>query len=649
MICTVLAGKTLEEILDILQDPYVEMAEIRLDSCRLNQKETEELFSECEKPLVATCRMDSWEEALSRLELAIISGATFADLGVEAPAPVSKRFRRLCEENDTRIIRSFHNFEGTPDPDYLRQVVERCYRYGADVAKIVTYCRDAEDCLAVMSLYEGVADPSRLIAFGMGEKGRETRLECLRKGAPFSYAALSEEEAAAPGQWGVEKMHQAVYGDLPGFWRDSLGMPCSKSFAQRAIIAAALAEGVSHLSGYTPCEDSESAIRAAKALGAKVVRRGATLTITGIACRGEMLPCLEKVDAGESGLLARLMIPLAAALGPGHCTVTGERTLLNRPLPGAADIMASFGVVLKGTKVPVELGGRLLPGTAEISGREGSQLISGLLFALPLLSKGTTLRVTEPRSLPYMFITLDVLKKFGVRIGCEMEGDADLLAEQDWSGCSDIVFRIRGAQTFKAADIDLEADWSSAAPFLVAGAVFGFAEVTGLDMHSLQADLSILDVLVEAGAGVSVYEDDGVAMVRKAPLEAFTVDLSNAPDLFPSVAVLAAFCPGTSRIAGMGRLASKESDRGAAILQSLEKMGVEARREGDELTVEGKSLASRCLGGEMIRGGKYTCWRDHRMAMALKIASLGAEEDFEIEEKECVAKSFPEFFCNFDG
>jgi len=648
MICTVLAGKTFEEILDILQDPFVEMAEIRLDSCRLSDKEISDLFSECEKPLVATCRLESWDEAISKLGLAIESGATFADLDVGAPAPVSKRFRRLCEENDTRIIRSWHSFDGTPDLDYLRQIVERCYRYGADVAKVITTCRDEADCLSVLSLYDSASDPSRLVAFGMGEEGRGTRIECLKRGAPFSYAALSEEETVAPGQWSVEKMHEAVYGELPGFWRDSLQMPCSKSFAQRAIIAAALAEGTSHLSGYTPCEDSESAIRAAKALGAKVFRRADTLTITGIACRGEMLPCLESVDAGESGLLARLMIPIAAALGPGLCTVTGERTLLQRPLPGAADIMASFGVVLKGTKVPVEVCGRLLPGIAEISGRGGSQLISGLLFALPLLSKATTLKVSDPKSLPYMFITLDVLKKFGVRIECEMEGEADLLEAQDWSGCTDVVFRTRGGQALKAADLRLEADWSSAAPFLVAGAVFGFAEVCGLDMRSLQADLSILDVLVEAGAGVSVYEDDGVVMVRKAPLEAFTTDLSNAPDLFPSVAVLAAFCPGQSRIAGMGRLASKESDRGAAILESLRKMGVEASREGDELVVEGKSLAQRSLSGEMILGGKYSCFRDHRMAMALKIASLGCPESFEIEEKECVAKSFPEFFCNFD-
>lgn len=648
MICTVLAGKTLEEILDILQDPFVEMAEIRLDSCPLDSKEIADLFSECDKPLVATCRLDSWEETLSKLELAIESGATFADLDVGAPAPVSKRFRRLCEENDTRIIRSWHSFEGTPEPDYLLQIVERCYRYGADVAKIVVTCRNGEDCRVVESLYDGAAEPSALVAFGMGEEGRETRIECLRRGAPFSYAALSEGEKTAPGQWTLEKMHEAVYGDLPGFWRDSLEMPCSKSFAQRAIVAAALAEGVSKLSGYTPCEDSESAIRVAKALGAKVSRRGDVLSITGIGCHGEMLPALESVDAGESGLLARLMIPLAAALGPGNSSVTGERTLLERPLPGAADIMASFGVVLKGTRVPVEVCGRLLPGTAEISGRHGSQLISGLLYALPMLSKPSTLRVTDPKSLPYMFITLDVLKKFGVRIDCEMEGDADLLAEQDWSGCTDVVFRTKGGQSLKAAEIDLETDWSSAAPFLVAGAVFGFAEVCGLDLRSLQADLSILDILVEAGAGVSVYEEDGVVMVRKAPLETFTTDLSNAPDLFPSVAVLAAFCPGQSRIAGMGRLASKESDRGAAILESLSKMGVAACREGDELVVEGRSLASRCLDGALLRGGKYSCWRDHRVAMALKIASLGSKEEFEIADKGCVAKSFPLFFETFD-
>ena len=660
MICTSIQGKTFEEILDILQDVFVEMAEIRLDRCPLTRAQIDELFSECEKPLIATCRASelrarygekAQDEALRRLQTAIEAGAAFADLELEAPVAASKAFRKMCYDNDTRIIRSWHDFGGTPDGAYLMQVVERCYRYGADIAKVVTTCKTAADAERVEALYGGVmsngcsVEASRLVAFGMGDAGRGSRLECLKKGAPYSYAALTEEEAVAPGQWALEEMHKAVYGKNPVFFRNNLEMPCSKSFAQRAIIAAALAEGTSKLRGYTPCDDSEAAIKVARALGAKVVRRGTTLSVTGTA--GNVAPVSE-LHVGESGLLARLMIPVIAAAGGGECTVTGEKTLLERPLPGAGGIMAAYGVVLKGSHIPVQVSGKLIPGTAEISGRGGSQLISGLLMALPLCHKPSVLYVTDPKSIPYMFITVDVLRRFGVRIDCEMEGDAGKLERQDWSGCTGITFRIRGRQRYKAADFDLERDWSAAAPFLVAGAVFGAAELSGMDVHSLQADLTILDAVVEAGAGVSTLEEDGIVSVRKAPLEAFEFDLNNAPDLFPSVAVLAAFCPGESRIAGVGRLAGKESNRAEAIRAMLAGMGVPVRIEGDEMVVKGESLTRRNLAGLRLRGGSFTSSHDHRMVMALTVAALGADSAVTIDDVACVAKSYPGFFETFE-
>ena len=659
MICTCIQGKSFEEILDILQDPFVEMAEIRLDRCSLTKAKIDELFSECEKPLIATCRASelkakygekAQDEALKRLRTAIEAGAAFADLEIEAPVAASKAFRKMCEDYDTRIIRSWHDFNGTPDADYLMQVVERCYRYGADVAKVVTTCGTQADAKRVESLYRGVmsngcaVEASRLVAFGMGDAGRNSRLDCLKLGAPYTYAALTEEEAVAPGQWGLEEMHKAVYGNKPSYFRNNLEMPCAKSFAQRAIIAAALAEGTSRLRGYTPCDDSEAAIKVAKALGAKVVRRGTTLSVTGTA--GNVAPAGE-LHVGESGLLARLMIPVVAAAGQGECTVTGEKTLLERPLPGARGMMAAYGVVLKGDHIPVRVCGKLIPGTAEVSGRGGSQLISGLLMALPLCSKPSVLYVTDPKSIPYMFITVDVLRRFGVRIDCEMEGDAARLERQDWSGCTGITFRIRGRQRYKAADFDLERDWSAAAPFLVAGAVFGAAELVGMDVHSLQADLTILDAVVEAGAGVSTLEEDGLVSVRKAPLEPFEFDLNNAPDLFPSVAVLAAFCPGESRIAGVGRLAGKESNRAEAIKTMLLKMGVPVRLEGDEMVIAGKSLAERNLSGCRLRGGSFTSSHDHRMVMALTVAALGADSEIKMDDTACVAKSYPGFFEDF--
>ena len=652
MICTSIQNKTYEEILALLDDPWIEMAEIRLDRCSLSDEEIEDLFANTDTPLIATCRIaEVGEKKAERLlGLAVRAGARFADLEVEADAGFSKRFRSMCEECGTEIIRSFHDFSGTPDLEYLKQVRDRCYRYGADIAKVVVTARSAEDATRIIELYDG----HPLVAFAMGPEGRATRIGCLKAGAPFSYACLPDEPTA-PGQIDYLTMHREVYGDWRGFFRNSLQMPASKSFAQRAIIAAALADGRSHLRGYSPCDDSESALAVARALGAKVRVDGSTLTIDGI---GGAHTSLETLHTGESGLLTRLMIPLMATINDCPVTITGEKTLTRRPLKGVSDIMASFGVIVRENTVPMRVDGRIIPGVAEISGKDGSQLISGLLTALPLFDKPSTLIVTDPKSIPYMFITCDVLKRFGIKISSEMEGDEKMLEEQDWSGCTGVTFKIRGGQKYHAADFDIEGDWSSAAPFLVAGALFGKAEVQGLDTSSLQADLTIADILVEAGAVVSELDD--AVCVSRAPMEAFSADLNNAPDIFPIVSVLAAFCAGESVISGVGRLVGKESNRCEAILEMLSGLGVQASVVGDDLHIVGETLTSRLLNGRLLHGGAFTSRGDHRMAMALKIASFGAGPasassgsalaacPITIDDPSCVAKSFPGFWEMFD-
>lgn len=656
MICTSLQHKTLEEIFSILQDPYVEMAEIRLDLCPLSDEDIEELFSSADKPLIATCRSGEKDadEALHKLEIAVQAGARYADLEVDAAVRSSQRLRKVCREYGVGLIRSWHDFNGTPDADTLEMYVERCLRYGADVVKIVTTCTCEADAARILSLYDKSGRRGRLIAFGMGEAGRNTRIDCLRRGAPFSYAALSDEEATAPGQWRIDQMHKAVYGDARSFFRNSLEMPASKSFAQRAILAAALSEGTSHLRGYTPCEDSEAAIEVAKALGAKV-RRGRTLTVTGIGAKKGCLS-LAQLQTGNSGLLARLCIPLLSALNTNEIRIDGGEQLRARPLEGAADSMATFGVMLRpedahpGRQIhlPLRLSGTLVGGNGTIPGRGGSQLISGLLMALPLCEKPSRLFVTDPRSIPYMFITSDVLASFGVKISSEMEGDEALLEEGDWSACSGITFHIPGGCRYRAAELDIEGDWSAAAAFLVAGAVFGSAQVQGLSSRSLQADLAICDILLDAGASVASSEEGDDICVCKGPLEGFAADLNNAPDLFPVVAVLAAFCEGETRLKGVRRLLGKECNRADAISEMLSKMGVPVSVEGDEMTIRGENYVSRILNGRLLKGGDFSSSHDHRMVMALKIASLGADAPVRIDDSACVAKSFPEFFEMFD-
>lgn len=756
MICTVIQNKSFEQILQVLE--HCEMAEVRLDRCALTPRQIDECFSS-DVPLIATCRVAEvmanepslQDESLSaqsreikaaqiaenRLCRAIEAGARYVDVEIEAPKQMSKRVRNMAHENGTVFIRSYHDFEGTAAVDALRTLVVKCHYHGADMVKVATMASSQEDVERVLSLYEwcegmrgtdmeNLADGG-LVAFCMGDLGRESRLECLRRGAPFTYAALDGvlvqpgeyPDVAAPGQWSMSEMMAAVYGEAGHIWAgnlcptsinsgvlatnqqgfcaryhqsEPLSMPCSKSFAQRAIVAAALADGVSHLRGYTPCGDNEAALSLARALGADVQQEGNMLTIKGISASLGALAdqsgnCVDDgrrtIHVGESGLLARMMIPLMAQLHDGPVEITGEKTLLERPLTGAREILDAVGCSVKceasdnAVRVPLTVAGPLKGGgRVEISGRHGSQLITGLLMALPFAEKNTTLVVKDPKSIPYIFITLEVLKKFGVRIGNEMLGGRDFLeSDGDWSLCSEIVFKVRGGQRLKSVDMDLEADWSAAANFLVAGAVFGKVEIAGLDTTSLQADLSIMDILMDAGASLSQVDGPkGNITVQRAPLRAFSVDASNCPDLFPIISVLAAFCQGTSRIAGLSRLANKESDRGSAILNMLRQMGVDVHRENDELVIRGYSLAQRLLGQQahgsagqsagqsavqaggqasrvpgLLKGGDYTSHHDHRMVMALKVASLGADGPIVIDDEACVQKSFPSFDEQFDN
>ena len=675
MICTTIQNRNLEQVYEALEQ--CEMAEIRLDRCALTPKEIEELFTS-DVPLVATCRISevaaseaslqdlpeqsreikAMQIAEKKLIKAIESGARYVDVEIEAQKQMSKRVRSAAHENGTVFIRSYHDFEGTDSLEALKAVVEKCVYHGADMVKIVTMAHSPADVDKVMALYDwcrkekesgneriGALADGGLIAFCMGEAGHESRLMALQHGAPYTYAALTAEESAAPGQWATAEMRKAVYGDFRFIDAEPLAMPVSKSFAQRAIVAAALAEGTSHLHGYTPCGDNESALQVARSLGAIVHVDGTEVTITGI---GATAGCFEgdtTLHVGESGLLTRMMIPVMAQLCTGKVDFEAEKTLRNRPLSGSKEIMETFGAEMSSTCMPLSVSGPLKAGRAEISGKHGSQIISGLLMALPFADKNSSMIVREPKSIPYTFITLEVLKKFGIKVGNDMLGGPDFIQSGgDWALCTEMVFKVKGGQKYKATDIDLEGDWSAAANFLVAAAIFGRLEVEGLDTTSLQADLSIMDILMDAGASLSQLDgDQGSITVQRAPLKAFTVDASNCPDLFPIISVLEAFCQGTSRIAGVGRLANKESDRAKAIVEMLTQMGVSCHIEGDEMVIEGHSLPQRLLASNLLKGGAYTSHHDHRMVMALKVAALGADSPITIDDEACVAKSFPQF------
>lgn len=672
MICVSIQHKSVRQTVEILKK--VEMAEIRLDLCDFDDEQIQTIF-QSDTPLIATCRASdgNFRDSERKLLLSIQAGARYADLEIEAPKSTSKRIAEACASWGTTLIRSFHDFEGTPSLEELKAIVDKCRHHDGDVVKIVTTVRSEEEAARVMELYKYYT-PESLVAFAMAWSpdapmatskqqagsprdvpvrfsseatavlSAQTRLGCLRKGAPFSYAALDDGDATAPGQIPYSEMYRKVYGDRKAVNTGKIRIPASKSYAQRAIVAAALADGRSTLTGFTPCGDSLAALEVAQTLGAKVTRKRGTAGTTTLEIQGiGAIPSGAVINVGESGLLTRLMIPLAAELSSGAVLIEGRGTLLTRPLKDAQATLNALGAKLSGETVPLTVQGPLKPGRIEIDGSKSSQLISGALMALPLCQKNSTLHIKNPTSIPYIYMTMDILRKFGIKLRSEMYGGREVL-EQEWDRCTDIIVKIRENQRYRAAELNIEADWSSAAVFLAAGAIFGETAIDGLDTTSLQADLTMLDLLMDAGASLSQLEEPtGLIVAKKSPLQAIGADLSNCPDLFPVVSVLCAFCQGKSVLEGTQRLIHKESNRADGILEMLTKMGVRVKMKDNSMEIWGESLASRIMNGRLLKGGQYSSSHDHRMVMALRLAELGASEPIEIDDTECVAKSFPEF------
>ncbi len=404
-------------------------------------------------------------------------------------------------------------------------------------------------------------------------------------------------------------MNITVY---PSEMSGMLTAPSSKSLAIRAVVAAMLADGTSILRNPSRCDDALAAIKMAEYFGADFWLEDDILTIVGGAASHETL-----INCDESGLLARLMIPLAA-LGSDEITISGEGTLLKRKLGNIAGPLHNLGVNCSTNNgfLPVRVKGPIRGGKVEVDGSESSQFISGLLMACPLAKSDTEVLVNDLKSRPYIDLTLDLLKMFNIKI-----------ENRDHRS-----FKIPGNQKYKAAEIELEGDWSGAAFLLVAAAINGEVRVKGLNRFSEQADRNILKALV--AAGVEVNQNDDEISVSKSPLSAFEFDATHCPDLFPPLAVLAAACDGVSKIKGVERLHNKESNRGLTLQQELGKLGIGITLEGNFMLVKGGK----------IEGGTIFSHHDHRIAMAAAVAGLIAEKPVIIQNAECVSKSWPSFF-----
>lgn len=389
-------------------------------------------------------------------------------------------------------------------------------------------------------------------------------------------------------------------------------LPCSKSYAQRALAASLLCEGETTLSNIELCDDTRYAMDVITGLGAQIRQTDNTeYTI-----KGGLNPIADTINTGESGLATRLFTPIAA-LYDKSITITGKGTMMRRPIGMMIDPLRNLGVQVETDGyLPITVKGPLTGGETTVDAHVSSQFLTGLLMSLPLAQQDTILQVEQPNSLPYLAVTVDLASKFRIRM--EHNGFKE--------------FFIPGGQHYAPAKLHIEGDWSCAAFMLVAGAIAGEVTARAMNTLSLQADIAIIEALTKAGAVIITTPNE--ITVRYRELNGFDFDATQRPDLFPILAVLGANCEGTTRIRGVNRLQYKESNRAEAIYTEFSKLGMRVEFDEDIMVIHGSQLS----------GGTVDSCSDHRIAMAAAIAALTATGPVTITNAQAVTKSYPRFW-----
>ena len=660
------------------------IAELRADLCRFTPEQVSLLVA-ANPHTIVTSRVESDNPSLSfnRLCAAIEAGAEFIDTELEYPDDLQLQLRNRARSAGTKLIVSWHNFSATPPLKQLLEVYRSCAEKGADVVKIVTTANSLIDATRTMRLYRSVARLPRkrgnrppLAAFAMGSAGKFTRYLSLKLGSPLSYTYPDGAKATAPGQYSESQLAAllepgkialpsrlrapgegtaaapkegtaAAPGEnttaAPQRERRSIYIPCSKSHAQRAIIAAIYSRGKSILENFQPCNDSAAALEVARQLGCRVEESNMQVTIESPGAEAIKDSLGERVTLhpGESGLLTRLLIPMACYFAYGQkrtVEISAEGSLLTRDITATVEAVenAGFSCIARreegksGLFMPCAISGREaeLPEEIIIDGRTSSQIISGFLMALPLFKRAVGINSFSVASMPYILLTESVLEEFGIKVNSLPEHEG-------------FRWQFSGREEYKAKEVMLQSDWSSAAYFLVAEAIrqslkIGSAKGGELSFPNLkretkQADEAILSILESCGCRVERKE---MRIWAPPALKSFRADATNSPDLFPILAVLASFCEGRSSIKGVGRLAAKESNRAESIFSELSAIGANIQIKGDSMLIEGTDLS----------GGEIRSYNDHRIAMSAAIAALFIENPVYINEIKCINKSFPTFF-----
>jgi len=404
-------------------------------------------------------------------------------------------------------------------------------------------------------------------------------------------------------------------------FRARLRVPASKSLAARAAVAAAVSEGESILRGDLAAEDIQVLLAALAQLGAGVRQDGEGARITGMPPAGPAGAV--SLDARESGTAGRFLVALGATC-PGPVTVDGAPSLRARPMGPLLEALNALGSHAEAAgppgRLPVRTGGGIPPGRCTLDGSTSSQFLSALLLAGSRAAGPIEIALgSDPVSLPYAEMTLDVLRAFGLA-GCR---DANGV----WSTAPG-----RG----HAREFAVEPDAASAGyPFVAAAITGGEATVMGLDPGSRQPEMRLTALLERMGCTVS-SDGEGGTRVAGPPggvLQGFEADLRDAPDSAPVLAVAALFAAGPSVLRGIPHLRHKESDRLETLAEELTRLGARVEAGADSLTI---------IPGP-LRAAEVSSRGDHRLAMSLGVAGLRIP-GVRVSGPGCAAKSFPGFW-----
>lgn len=403
--------------------------------------------------------------------------------------------------------------------------------------------------------------------------------------------------------------------------KGSVQVPPSKSLAHRAIICASLARGKSIIRNIEYSKDIEATISAMKELGTMIFQYDDYLEIDGTTTffRNNC-----EIDCCESGSTLRFIVPISIVC-EANVHFKGEGRLGKRPLDVYYHIFdqQNISYLYRENVLDLYIRGQLQGGEFEIPGDVSSQFISGLLFALPLMDQDSKIIITSPlQSKGYIDLTIQMLNQYGIEI-----------IHHDYQE-----FIIRGRQQYQPCDYSVEADFSQAAFYLVAGALGNDVTMKGLNLETKQGDKEAVQILEKMGCCLTPV-DDGHQMYPGI-LTATTIDGSQCPDIIPVIALACAMSRGVSHIVNIERLRIKECDRLKATVEVINQLGGIAKEEKDSMIIEGVSS---------LHGGMVSSYNDHRMAMMEAIASTVCEDVVVIDQKECVQKSYPSFWEHFES